>query len=145
VDVYIYAADIYCKSCGEQIRREIEQESDSSQQLLETGTDSEGYPQGPYQDGGGEADSPQHCGSCGTFLYNPLTGDGYAYLRAQAEVAGAVFKDDDGVDVERSAGKAQEDWDCTRRHGGDEDDDAPLAQWLRYYPEAWERANGYTD
>lgn len=30
-------------------------------------------PQGPYSDGGGEADSPQHCDTCRMFLENPLT------------------------------------------------------------------------
>lgn len=28
-------------------------------------------------DGGGEADMPQHCDGCGVFLENPLTSDGY--------------------------------------------------------------------
>ncbi|KKL11925.1 hypothetical protein LCGC14_2540860, partial [marine sediment metagenome] len=34
----------------------------------------------PYLDGGGEADTPQHCDHCSVFLENPLTGDGYAYV-----------------------------------------------------------------
>jgi hypothetical protein len=145
-DAYIYAAALLCASCGEAQRKHLDEAFAENGAAPGTDEDdSDRYPQGPYADGGGESDSPQHCDQCGTFLYNPLTGDGYAYLRAQAEMAGAIFKDEDGVDVERSAGKAQEDWDCTRRHGGDEDDDAPLAQWLRYYPEAWERANGYMD
>jgi hypothetical protein len=42
--------------------------------------DSNEYPQGPYPNGGGEADSPQHCGSCHAFLENPLTGDGNDYV-----------------------------------------------------------------
>ena len=42
--------------------------------------DSDRYPQGPYCDGGGEADSPQHCDECGLFLENPLTDDGRRYV-----------------------------------------------------------------
>jgi len=38
-----------------------------------------------YCNGGGEADSPQHCASCGAFLENPLTGDGYAYVAEQLD------------------------------------------------------------
>ena len=42
--------------------------------------DSDDYPKGPDGDGGGEADSPQHCGMCGLFLNNPLTDDGREYV-----------------------------------------------------------------
>jgi hypothetical protein len=33
-----------------------------------------------YVDGGGESDCPQHCGTCGVYLENPLTKDGIAYV-----------------------------------------------------------------
>jgi hypothetical protein len=36
--------------------------------------------EGSYADGGGEADTPQHCDGCGQFLQNPLTGDGRTYV-----------------------------------------------------------------
>lgn len=42
-----------------------------------------------YCNGGGEADSPQHCASCGAFLENPLTGDGYAYVAEQLDNYGS--------------------------------------------------------
>lgn len=77
--VYVYDGAIYCEDCG------------NSMGILE----SEQFP-----DGGGEADSPQHCDrgkdclnayECGghvsnphmvgMFLENPLTNDGYAYVR----------------------------------------------------------------
>jgi hypothetical protein len=45
-----------------------------------TWQESDYYPQGPYADGGGEADSPQHCDHCGLLLENPLTGDGNRYV-----------------------------------------------------------------
>jgi hypothetical protein len=37
-------------------------------------------PKGPYSNGGGEADTPQHCDGCGVFIENPLTGDGCRYV-----------------------------------------------------------------
>src|SRR5580700_4943174 len=42
--------------------------------------DSENVPQGPYPNGGGEADTPQHCDACGVFLESPLTPDGTRYV-----------------------------------------------------------------
>lgn len=44
--------------------------------------DSDDWPKGPFPDGGGEADSPCHCDTCGRFLWNPLTPDGAAYVAA---------------------------------------------------------------
>ena len=38
--------------------------------------DSDDLPKGPYAEGGGEADTPQHCEGCAQFLGNPLTVDG---------------------------------------------------------------------
>lgn len=43
--------------------------------------DSDDFPKGPFPNGGGEADSPQHCDDCGRFLMNPLTPEGYAHVR----------------------------------------------------------------
>jgi hypothetical protein len=57
MDAWIYDGDIYCDDC----------KPDGAE--------------GPYADGGGEADCPQHCGGCGMFLENPLTQDGYDYVR----------------------------------------------------------------
>jgi len=42
--------------------------------------DSNEYPKGPYEYGGGEADYPQHCDGCGLFLENSLTEDGVYYV-----------------------------------------------------------------
>lgn len=39
------------------------------------------FPKGPFADGGGEADCPQHCDATGEFLDNPLTEDGSAYVK----------------------------------------------------------------
>ena len=78
MDVYIYCADIYCEDCGEAAKRLILR---TAKAPADTG-DSDDYPQGPYSDGGGEADTPQHCGDCGVFLGNELTGDGEDYVTA---------------------------------------------------------------
>jgi hypothetical protein len=75
MNAYIYQADVWCADCAAEI---VEQLTAAGKQ--DTGN-SEGWPQGPYADGGGEADSPQHCCACGVFLGNPLTGDGIAYVQ----------------------------------------------------------------
>lgn len=138
MDVYMFQADLHCESCGEEIKAEIDAAGNGpADSADEHSFDSDDYPKGPYPNGGGEADCPWHCGTCGVFLENPLTPDGYEYLRQAVEDADSLIRDEDGVDIEESAKKAQEDWDCTGRHGGDADSDAPLAQWIRYYPEAW--------
>jgi len=80
--VYIYAAALYCGCCGEAIRDTLTREGKAPRNPDdESSYDSDQFPKGPYPDGGGEADSPQHCDSCLTFLENPLTGDGLAYVR----------------------------------------------------------------
>lgn len=76
-NAYIYQADIYCEPCGKDI----------CDDLIASGNlpneDSDHYPQGPYPNGGGEADCPQHCATCHTFLENPLTSEGLEYLKEQ--------------------------------------------------------------
>lgn len=100
-EAYIYAADIYCADCGEDIRRRLKAEGEQPENAEdETTFDSDEFPKGPYPDGGGEADCPQHCGNhanclnptiigeqkCGHFLENPLTTDGVKYvLESQIE------------------------------------------------------------
>lgn len=73
---YIFRAALLCEECAiatqeECVRDGITRDADLS----------DVYPQGPYPDGGGEADSPQHCDQCGTFLYNDLTDYGEDYVR----------------------------------------------------------------
>ena len=73
MDAYIYQADIYCEMCIKGIKEAV-----LSDPYLTYNGDP---PKGPFPDGGGEADSPQHCGTCGVFLENPLTTDGEDYVR----------------------------------------------------------------
>ena len=78
---YIYCADIYCADCASAIMRELPKPE--GKEGLDY--DSDDYPCGPYPDGGGEADSPQHCAECGEALENPLTSDGVDHLREMLE------------------------------------------------------------
>lgn len=80
MNVYIFQAALLCEDCGFYAK-----------QNRTPAEDSDAYPQGPYADGGGESDAPQHCDACGEFLENPLTSDGYAYV-AQAIVAKLASK-----------------------------------------------------
>jgi hypothetical protein len=93
MDAYVYHAALWCGPC--MIRRLVEEKkaspgalgmepTEALQQILssngftdESDYDSDDLPKGPYPNSGGEADSPQHCDHCGTFLRNPLTTEGY--------------------------------------------------------------------
>ena len=97
MNVYIYQAALYCEDCGWAIRErstatcyvavEVTANLRELRQIVitpdtdETEYDSDDYPKGPYPDGGGEADSPQHCDACRVFLRNPLTTYGYKYVQ----------------------------------------------------------------
>lgn len=70
MEAYIYKADLLCGECGV-----------AASEGLKPSDDSDSYPQGPYADGGGEADTAQHCGACHVFLENPLTSDGINGVR----------------------------------------------------------------
>lgn len=54
---FIFDGDIYCEDCATPNM------------------------DGPHADGGGETDTPQHCGECHVFLENPLTSEGVKYVR----------------------------------------------------------------
>jgi len=103
VDAYIYCAALYCDECANRIKERLTAPADVED---ESSYDSDAYPKGPYLDGGGEADTPQHCDSCHIFLHNPLTGDGSTYVR-----------DAFGEFVELGRGRLE-----------------VLADWIREYP-----------
>ena len=81
MNVYIYQADLLCEECGAEVRKDREAEGFVIDWDDESSYDSDDYPKGPYPDGGGEADCPQHCGNCHGFLENQLTSDGEDYVR----------------------------------------------------------------
>lgn len=86
MDAYVYQAALLCKDCASARIQSLEfcnmlyGSNPWPKYWTKPWTDSDSYPQGPYPDGGGEADTPQHCDACGLFLENPLTGDGIRYV-----------------------------------------------------------------
>jgi hypothetical protein len=88
MDCYTYqAALLLCEDCGRGIIRDLEAAGKVPEAASdEASFDSDDYPKGPFSDGGGEADTPQHCDGCNAFLENDLTSDGIEYVeRAIAE------------------------------------------------------------
>lgn len=103
MNVYIYQADLYCPSCARRIKRRLASEGKRPAEFQDEFTfDSDDFPKGPYPEGGGEADIPQHCASgedCldplildgekyGAFLGNDLTSDGIEYVKDVVENRG---------------------------------------------------------
>lgn len=82
MDAYVYQAALLCEACAEHVKSEIDTSGTRGLPGWRNINDSDDYPQGPYPNGGGEADSPQHCDRCLLFLENPLTPDGYDYVES---------------------------------------------------------------
>jgi hypothetical protein len=89
MDAYIYQAALHCADCTVKIKQRIfrgEEGFAPPDPRDESSYDSDDFPKGPFADGGGEADTPQHCDSCGVFLENPLTAHGVEYVKEAFEV-----------------------------------------------------------
>ena len=85
---YMYKADLHCEDCGKKLQEALDFAGKRPADPDDEHTyDSDDYPKGPYPDGGGDADSPHHCGTCGRFLENPLTRDGCEYVAGAFEGA----------------------------------------------------------
>lgn len=82
MNAYIYHADMLCEHCG------VHHINLLTAAKIEDNGDSDTFPQGPYSNGGGESDCPQHCNRCGTFLENPLTSEGLAYVKDRLSIKG---------------------------------------------------------
>jgi hypothetical protein len=80
MDAYIFQAALICTDCSHGVQGALIK-PDHVDMIDQDSYDSDEWPKGPYSEGGGEADSPQHCDHCGVFLDNPLTGDGETYVR----------------------------------------------------------------
>jgi hypothetical protein len=80
MDCYVFQAALICEDCCDALKAN-NAKPDYADESDESTYDSDDWPKGPYGDGGGEADCPQHCDKCGVFLDNPLTGDGESYVR----------------------------------------------------------------
>ena len=106
MEVYIYQADLWCEDCGKAIKRECRKTGDRPENWRdETTFDSDQYPKGPYSDGGGESDCPEHCAAgddclnaiilsdgtkIGAWLENDLTPYGVAYVKDAIREGGEV-------------------------------------------------------
>jgi hypothetical protein len=77
MNAYIYQGALLCEGCAEKVRQH-KQETTTWARFSDN---EQIYPQGPDSDGGGKADSPQHCDHCGVFLENPLTSAGEEYVK----------------------------------------------------------------
>jgi len=90
----MYRGSFYCPDCARDIKREVRAEwKEKHGTPFEDNGDSEGYPQGPLEEGGGESDSPNHCDGCGVFLENPLTRHGVEWMKEQARGATEDLKE----------------------------------------------------
>ncbi len=81
MNAYVYQAALWCEECIRSIKLDLLQaHMMPNNPGDEKSYDSDDYPKGPYPEGGGEADVPNHCDGCGVFLDNPLTTDGVEYV-----------------------------------------------------------------
>jgi hypothetical protein len=99
---YIYQADVWCDSCGEHIKAELDRENKTPEDVDdESSFDSDEYPK-HYDAESEESDGPENCadGRCGgfsngssygTFLQNQLTQEGYRYLKGMLDGHGATL------------------------------------------------------
>lgn len=121
MQAYMLQAALICPDCAAEFMANTPKpdhvvQFPNSGEFDESTYDSDEWPKGPYGDGGGEADTPQHCDHCGEFLDNPLTGDGENYVID-------AFRD--YVD----AGKGKLD---------------VLVQWRNAYPFCWDHVEEIT-
>jgi hypothetical protein len=129
--VYMFAAALYCEPCGEAIKARTPKPAHVDESNEHT-FDSDEWPKGPYGDGGGEADCPQHCDACRVFLENPLTAEGYRWLRGELDCESDLEPGDSEYTLAaRIAAKLRET-----------PNGATLAQWAEFYPEALAAENG---
>ena len=135
MQVFIFQAALLCEACGEAKRAALIGyfRDNGGAPDDESSYDSDDFPKGPYREGGGEADTPQHCDSCNTFLYNPLTGDGYRYVREALDYTADIEPGDSEYTLStRLAAKLREI------------NKPVLAEWAEFYPEAFTRREGGT-
>jgi hypothetical protein len=106
MNAYIFQADIFCADCGRAIRKQIKADGFAPENPRDENTyDSDEYPKGPFSEGGGAADCPNHCGAgadclnaitladghkIGAWLENDLTSEGAAYVREAVAEGGDV-------------------------------------------------------
>ena len=87
---YTYNADTYCDKCGEAICKTVRTEHPElvPEDYMDHGSyDSDDYPKS-YDAKWNESDSPDHCADCRAFLWNPLTEEGYRYVKSMLDKHG---------------------------------------------------------
>jgi hypothetical protein len=114
---YIYQAALLCEGCAHIVKTRMLDREPGGYDAFKS-EDSDRFPQGPYSQGGGEADCPNHCDHCRVFLENPLTADGADYVKQAAEKYTCREVDDSWSDVANRADK----------EGGQ-----VVAEWIRFY------------
>lgn len=104
VRAYVFQADLLCEGCGKVAKNELDAAGRKPADVTNEATfDSDEYPKGPYAEGGGETDCPQHCHSCSTYLGAPLTQEGIEYVLEKvrehcvARIAGSRYAGDADV------------------------------------------------
>ena len=118
MNAFIYQGALYCEACTQEW---FARNEGTSLPVNDNGC-SDTFPQGPLANGGGEADSPSHCDSCGVHLENPLTADG---LEKAANRLGGW--------IESGEGDPCDVFFCLPATGeeeaGDEEEDASDGEW----------------
>lgn len=121
MNVFMYKAALLCEGCGHAVIEDckvLRPETVPADTEDESSFDSDDFPKGPYANGGGEADTPQHCDHCDLFLENPLTDDGRVYVGEAA--------------LEFETEGANESWEEIAVKA-DAQQSPTLAQWIRFY------------
>jgi hypothetical protein len=78
---YVYQADVYCDDCGDNIRGKLHAQGKAPEDVLDYSSyDSDDFPKGANVEHE-ESDTPTYCAQCSKFLHNPLTSEGYKYVR----------------------------------------------------------------
>lgn len=104
---YVFQAALLCEDCAREFMA-ANAKPDHVDMADESSYDSDEWPKGPYSEGGGETDCPQHCDSCGVFLENPLTPDGGDYVREKAAEFVATLDTDEELSWREIAALADE-------------------------------------
>jgi hypothetical protein len=88
MNVYIYAAELWCEECGAKVCKELDAKGEAPEDSSdESSYDSDDYPKGPTPTNESESDAPLHCAGCGRFLEPLLTDEGIRYVREAIERA----------------------------------------------------------
>jgi len=140
--VFMYMAALLCEACGLAKSAELDAAGLRPAGMdpdNEHTWDSDAYPKGPYEHGGGEADCPQHCDHCSLFLENPLTTEGVEYVYGVLEKF--ISDEDESIDGALVADRLEDEAESMSLNLPLDGIDAPAhahscrirATWARFY------------